>query len=49
MPRKRLAVALLALLAAGSVHAGLFDDQEARKQITDLKAEAAAGQKQLDG
>ena len=49
MLRKRLPVALLALLAAGSVQAGLFDDEEARKQITDLKAEAAAGQKQLDG
>jgi len=51
MPKRRLqrllAVLLLAL-AAGGAQAGLFDDEEARKQIADMKADAAAGQKAID-
>ena len=31
-------------LAAGGAHAGLFDDDEARRQISDLQAEVAASQ-----
>lgn len=45
---QRLIAALLLALAAGGAQAGLFDDEEARKQISDMKAEAAAGQKTLD-
>jgi tol-pal system protein YbgF len=48
MTGQRLVLVLFAALAASSAQAGLFDDDEARKQISDLKAEAAAGQKQLD-
>jgi tol-pal system protein YbgF len=48
MLARRLLWVLFAVLAAGPAHAGLFDDEEARKQIADLKAEAAAGQKLLD-
>lgn len=44
----RTFLVLVALLAAGGARAGLFDDDEARKQIADLRAEAAAGQKVLD-
>jgi tol-pal system protein YbgF len=43
MPQRLLAVLVLAL-AAGGAQAGLFDDDEARKQIAELKAEAAASQ-----
>lgn len=35
-------------LAAGGARAGLFDDEEARKQITELRAQAEADKKQLD-
>jgi tol-pal system protein YbgF len=42
-PQRLLAVLLLAL-AAGGAQAGLFDDDEARKQIADLKADVAANQ-----
>ncbi len=41
---------LLSLFAAGAAHAGLFDDDEARKQIADLRAQfeqAAQAQKAL--
>lgn len=34
---RRLAPLVLALAAAGSAHAGLFDDEEARKAILDLR------------
>lgn len=40
------AVLLLALAASGA-QAGLFDDEEARKQIAQLKAEAAANQAEI--
>ncbi len=40
--------ALCAGLASGGVHAGLFDDEEARKQIVELRAKAEADQKKLD-
>lgn len=40
--------AALAMLGVGSARAGLFDDEEARKQIAELKAMATDGQKQLD-
>jgi len=45
---RRLIWVLFAVLAAGRAQAGLFDDEEARKQISDMKSEAAASQKQLD-
>jgi tol-pal system protein YbgF len=48
MLKQRLLAVLFLGLAAGGAHAGLFDDDEARRQISDLKAEAAAGQKALD-
>jgi tol-pal system protein YbgF len=48
MRHLRLLVLLVATLAAGAARAGLFDDDEARKQIAELKADAAAGQKALD-
>jgi tol-pal system protein YbgF len=48
MRGQRYLLALLMALAAGSAQAGLFDDDEARKQISDLKADASASQKQLD-
>lgn len=41
---QHLSAALLLALAAGSAHAGLFDDDEARKQIAQLKAESEARQ-----
>ena len=48
MRNQRLLAVLMLALAAGGAQAGLFDDDEARKQIFDLRAEAAAGQKALD-
>lgn len=45
---QRLLAVLFLALAAGGAQAGLFDDDEARKQIADLKAASAAGQKALD-
>ena len=47
MPKQRLQRLLAALslvLAAGGAQAGLFDDDEARKQIFDLKADVTASQ-----
>jgi len=41
---QRLFAAVLLALAAGGAHAGLFDDDEARKQIAALRAEASANQ-----
>ena len=41
---QRLLAVLLLALAAGGAQAGLFDDDEARKQIADLKADVAANQ-----
>ena len=40
MPKLRL-LTLALLLAAGSAHAGLFSDDDARKQITELKQQLA--------
>ena len=37
MRRLRIAVLLLAALGAGQARAGLFDDEEARRQIADLR------------
>ena len=48
MLKRRLLVALFALLSAGAAHAGLFDDDEARRQIADIKADLGASQKALD-
>ena len=48
MRRLRLVPVLAAALFAGSAQAGLFDDDEARKQITELKTATAAVQTQLD-
>ncbi len=45
---RRLAILVLALLSAGTARAGLFDDDEARRQIADIKAAAAASQKALE-
>ena len=45
---RRLTVVVFAMLAAGAARAGLFDDDEARRQIADIKAEAAANQKALE-
>ncbi len=45
---RRLTVLVFAMLAAGAARAGLFDDDEARRQIADIKAEAAANQKALE-
>ncbi len=45
---RRLTVLVLALLCAGTARAGLFDDDEARRQIADIKAAAAANQKALE-
>src|SRR3990172_6696362 len=41
---QRLLAVLFLVLAAGGARAGLFDDDEARKQIADLKADVAANQ-----
>jgi len=41
---QRLLAVLLLALAAGGAQAGLFDDDEARKQIAELKADVAANQ-----
>lgn len=46
---RRLTILAFALLAAGAARAGLFDDDEARRQIADMKAEATANQKALEG
>ena len=48
MAKQRLLAVMFLALAAGGAQAGLFDDDEARRQISDLKAEAVAGQKALD-
>ena len=48
MPKRRLLAVLFLALAAGGAQAGLFDDEEARKQIFDLKAEATASQRAID-
>ena len=51
MPNRRLIVFLFSALAAGGAQAGLFDDDEARKQIADLRTALAAqtaNQKTLD-
>jgi len=45
---QRLTVLVFALLSAGTARAGLFDDDEARRQIADIKAEAAANRKALE-
>lgn len=49
-PKKPLpgAVAALALTLAASAHAGLFDDEEARKQILQLRNQIAETQRTLD-
>src|SRR3990170_676974 len=44
MPMQRALVVVLLALAAGVARAGLFDDDEARRQISDLKADIAASQ-----
>src|SRR3990167_913422 len=44
MLMRRALVVVLLSLAAGGARAGLFDDDEARKQIADLKADVAANQ-----
>jgi tol-pal system protein YbgF len=41
---QRLLAVLFLALVAGGAQAGLFDDDEARRQIADLKAEVAANQ-----
>ena len=41
---QRLLAVLLLAFAAGGAQAGLFDDDEARKQIAELKADVAANQ-----
>jgi len=49
--RLRLALATLAVwaaLLAGAAHAALFDDEEARKQIIQLRNQAEARQKSLE-
>src|SRR3970282_2293216 len=43
-PLQRLLAVLFLVLAAGGAQAGLFDDDEARKQISDLNADVAANQ-----
>jgi tol-pal system protein YbgF len=50
MPRWPLwrALPLLALLAAPAAHAGLFDDDEARKQITALREQVTERLEKLD-
>ncbi|NTV09371.1 MAG: tol-pal system protein YbgF [Zoogloea sp.] len=48
MIRRRLAITLLAALAASSAHAGLFDDDEARLRIQDLKASYGARMDKLE-
>lgn len=52
-PRRLVAALALALLGAGQAQAGLFDDEEARKQIADFKAHTESrfdqqGKAQLD-
>ena len=42
-----LALSLLLAGAAGAAHAGLFDDEEARKAILDLRARIQAGDEQI--
>jgi len=42
------AICVAALLGATGAHAGLFDDDEARRQLADLRTEATANQKALD-
>jgi tol-pal system protein YbgF len=47
--RAACTIALSALLlASGGARAGLFDDEEARKQIVELRAQAESNQKKLD-
>jgi tol-pal system protein YbgF len=47
--RSACVIALAALLlASGGARAGLFDDEEARKQIVELRAQADAERKKLD-
>lgn len=46
---KRGLPVLLLWLAAGAVHAGLFDDDEARRQIADLRAKLSAQVDQVGG
>lgn len=43
-----VAVAILALTLATTAHAGLFDDEEARKQILQLRSQIAETQRALD-
>jgi tol-pal system protein YbgF len=42
------ALLLVLCLAAGAARAGLFDDDEARKEISDLKAQARTNQKTVE-
>ena len=42
------ALALWAALLAGAAHAALFDDDEARKQINQLKSQNEARQKSIE-
>src|SRR5256885_9342089 len=46
--RLRITLALWAALLAGAAHAALFDDDEARKQIFQLKNQVEARQKAIE-
>lgn len=50
MPRYRVGSFVLAaaLLAPAAAHAGLFDDEEARRQVANIRAQIDANQKALD-
>jgi tol-pal system protein YbgF len=45
---RSLVAASLAILSLGAAHAGLFDDEEARKQIVQLRAQVVDQQRLLD-
>jgi len=48
MLKHRLVLLLFAALVSGAAQAGLFDDDEARKQIADIKTQVEANQKAFD-
>jgi tol-pal system protein YbgF len=47
-PRVRSLLLALALVAPAAAHAGLFDDEEARRQVANIRAQIDANQKALD-
>ena len=44
----KLSALLLAMAGSSAAHAGLFDDEEARKQIVQLRSQMAETQRTLD-